>query len=232
MRLPPKAIGFLLLLLVAGACLIPLAFRPTEPKYNGKPLSFWITQHEAYPVDHPLNSEARDAIRATGTNALPFLLKRIEFENASQWKITALRHLPDSLKPPPLVSLFVGNKFQRAMFAAQAIVFLGTNATPAIPHLGKLARDTAHASTADRAIDILMQLGPVAVPELLASYDDTTTGSRVQMLTFVATRNPSPDGAKAVFCKALNDRDPFVRASAHFVLDNINPTLRPDAPGK
>src|SRR5204863_2527633 len=67
----------------------PRSIDSEEPNYKGKPLSDWVLpeafragQHRRTLAgdDLQLSEEANDAIRHIGTNALPYLLKWVQYE--------------------------------------------------------------------------------------------------------------------------------------------------------
>jgi hypothetical protein len=128
---------------VAGALLL---FHNREPRYEGKPLSYWllaIANNEAPPHER---QQAAAAVRHIGPRALPFLLEWIGYkeprwsERIRQWYTTS------TASPPPavfkmltrLVDLLGHNKDCceiRAIAAVDGFVLLGPQAAPAIPKL-------------------------------------------------------------------------------------------------
>jgi hypothetical protein len=79
-----------ILLLLAGLVLAfgvyMLFIRESEPSYKGKPLSFWVEGLNPSPARtnradrSPGVPEAPEAIRQIGSNAIPYLLKWIQYE--------------------------------------------------------------------------------------------------------------------------------------------------------
>src|SRR5580765_1901178 len=107
----------ILLLLLGSVAAITLAFliwpREREPEYDGVPLSGWLNAKENfsasihgipdkalpypnYPVD---GSKSESAIRHIGTNALPFLVRWIQYK-MPLWRrclFGSIRYWPDRL---------------------------------------------------------------------------------------------------------------------------------------
>src|SRR5262245_59418301 len=69
--------------LVVMGVLIAVLSRPAEPEYQGRRLSDWII---IYASERNAREEAKDAISHVGTNALPWLVKWIQYE-PPPWKI-------------------------------------------------------------------------------------------------------------------------------------------------
>src|SRR5437867_3414068 len=122
---------------IAAACLLAALLRPREPVYQGKALSDWLEEvNGAGSLDK--TGPVSNAIRAMGTNALPFLLAHIEHEEpalkihlaklAQKQSLIKLGFLePDPLRSPSL----------------WALKELGADARPLIPDLTKLLDDDA-----------------------------------------------------------------------------------------
>src|SRR5262245_58649713 len=73
-----------LVVVVIFVCLAFLRY-DKEPSYHGRSLSEWLAAYSKHAGDGEGKSgsraeEAREAIRKIGTNGLPFLLKRIQYE--------------------------------------------------------------------------------------------------------------------------------------------------------
>src|SRR2546422_797856 len=90
-------------LLLAGAALVAVSKLSTkgEPAYAGRPLSEWVLLYarlDPVKAGSPATSEAAQAIRHIGTNALPLMVRWIQYE-PPRWKhvlkpIAAKLHLP------------------------------------------------------------------------------------------------------------------------------------------
>ena len=131
---------FLLMLGCVAAVTLAIFIGPREhePEYNGIPLSEWITHYYTDAYD----SQATEAIQHIGTNALPYLVRWIQYEKP-RWK-TSLNHLcaklPSSIqKLPPSRWLVCDKAERRAEFATEAFAVLGSKASPVRFELLRLA---------------------------------------------------------------------------------------------
>jgi hypothetical protein len=178
-------VSALCILLAIG--LVALWPREREPEYNGKPLSVWLALY----ADHPTNwtfaqigghmtmskfqrlpgvpspDEAAEAIRKIGTNALPFLLKWINYEPPA-WKTWSLNtstklqalwrrifHAQKSLTVvtyPPVAKT-------RADSASRAFYLFGREALPAVKRLNEIESDKTHPDASRRAWIALAEIG-------------------------------------------------------------------------
>jgi len=149
----------LLRILLASVASITLAFfiwpREREPEYNGIPLSKWLERCGSTNQAESLAAVA--AIRHIGTNALPFLIRWIQYEPG--WKDTLGRKI---LGWPVLggrrdVQKLIWNMTQyRAITAVNGFRILGSEANPALPELQRLADNAKAPETAIRATQCLI----------------------------------------------------------------------------
>jgi hypothetical protein len=188
-----------LALALSAAILVLLAARiivSTEPKYRGQALSYWIEQHRRFNVlgesplvfhravnlnvyQHPGLYEAKAAIRAIGTPALPYLIEWIRYEPPKlgsrflPWAPLSLRYKVDR-------TFFSQKRANRAEAALQALVVLGTNAAPAIPALAALATKDKNSNNykARRAAITMSRLGPEALPAMLNLWSNCIPGDK------------------------------------------------------
>jgi hypothetical protein len=121
--------------------------------------------------DNPTSLEARKAIRAIGTNALPCLLAWLSAEpdhqptrQALQWAIVRLPNLPMLHS----ARTWAASDPVRLHFEIAAVLFktLGSDAAPATPDLEHLASDPRGRRCAYTATIILSGIGPQALPAL------------------------------------------------------------------
>ena len=155
----------LLLILLAPVASIALAFfiwpREPEPEYNGAPLSEWL---ERYRENKP---QAAEAIRHIGTNALPFLVRWIQYETPG-WR-NFLNHLHTRLlssaqNSRALQWLLDDKADRRAELAVEAFWALGSKASPASDELLRLAlaENPRAPNTQRRATSALMNMTQAA----------------------------------------------------------------------
>jgi hypothetical protein len=93
-------IGAIMITLVAGFCFFLV--RNSEPTYNGKPLSYWVQMYSRLDLGFGDEEKAAAAIRAIGTNALPFLLKWTDYEptKLDEWFGSNYNELPEWMTAP------------------------------------------------------------------------------------------------------------------------------------
>src|SRR5262245_45765376 len=157
------------LFLVAGVALFAAAFvvwprGPKEPVYQGKAITQWID--EAVDVGIFDQTEETDAaMRAFGTNAVPFLLK--EFTRPiSRWRgrlcawVNGCSFFKSRLRTDEA----------RIRVAGLGLMLLETNAAPAVPVLARYLEDPIRGVF---VIDILACQGDAALPYVTAGFTST-----------------------------------------------------------
>lgn len=215
------AVLFCFSLTVVG---ITLTFREDEPRYKGKPLSNWLARYrEAVLSERPFAAaEAEAAIKAIGTNAVPYLLKWLQYRESKEqrWKVDRLRALPAILTRNPLGEwLATDSKETRSLIAMFGFRPLRDEAAATIPELAQLATltDREDDYTARRAIYALASFGDSGVPTLVAALTNSPSLRRVLITEFLgderffgtnrSTRVPP-------LLKCLDDEDHFVAMAA------------------
>src|SRR6266404_2982002 len=76
-------------LVVAGVLVAVFARREREPEYGGKRLSEWVRQYyqpRKYGGSPNADIDASSALRNIGTNALPHLVRWLNYYEAPPWK--------------------------------------------------------------------------------------------------------------------------------------------------
>ncbi len=149
---------------VAGA-ITWLAFpEPPEPVYQGKKLSIWLHPYQAGgmvedPVDRQIWSDSDEAVRAIGTNAIPFLLQRLR--------------ATDSFFSRRLLQLAAKQRFIKIRltpaweFRCEAVIafrVLGASASNAIPEMVDICNHTRSHEVMTHTMEALGNIGPPAVP--------------------------------------------------------------------
>jgi hypothetical protein len=135
------------LILTAVALCLLLAFilyKTMGPFYAGHSLSYWLENSES--------DQARTAIRAIGTNAIPQLLRWISKDiQTSNVKI-------------PSGEVFKVGDVSGYEYALGGFAILGSNAAPALPALVSLMKDRTHQPNAIVAMQALAFIGKPALP--------------------------------------------------------------------
>jgi hypothetical protein len=137
-----------------------------EPEYNGVPLSKWLERYgAAYGEDEP--ARPAGAILQIGTNALPFLLRWIQYE-APGWRKQLDRlyaSLPVSIQNIRLLrALLYDGAERRAELSVRAFSILGSKASSAADDLLRLAlaENPRAPNTQRRATAALMNMTQAA----------------------------------------------------------------------
>jgi HEAT repeat protein len=148
------------LLLVGAGGIALLALRPTElrePVYQGKRLSVWLAERRA--STNPASSSvlgAENALRALGTNALPFLTT---MASSKELPIkSAINHLVQ-----PVFHITNSSAEERRTLAMDGFHFLRKDARSAIPALIKPLND---GESAEAVAFILADIGRDALGPL------------------------------------------------------------------
>jgi hypothetical protein len=144
-----------------------LSFSPSEPAYGGKRLSVWLDELAASdwsrPSD-PRREQSMQAVRAIGTNAIPWLLNEYRRSGSVwQWRLNQLINKQQLIKyrfPD------INHRLTRATLGFQA---LGEIGEPAIPDLLALVE-----ATPGYIPGALAGIGRPAVPALQQCLTNTT----------------------------------------------------------
>ena len=143
-------------LAVLLACIVYLVW-PTEPRYKGRSLSSWLgdcanpfarlysgdfgyggqgAQSAAAQAYAARFAASKEAVKAIGTNAIPFLLKYVQARDTSSGGIWLLL-----LARSPAFRLFYQSEWQKHAMAQAGFMFLSDDARPAVPSLIELTKD-------------------------------------------------------------------------------------------
>src|SRR5262245_1606488 len=115
----------------------------SEPMCQGRPLSKWIMME--------LDDRSAELLRCEiGTNALPFLLQWMKFEE-KEWMLWLRTH-PNLPGATLLIRRFVEEPKMRGNSAAKFCCVLGSEAAGAVTELSNMANDQKHSEVAGRAV--------------------------------------------------------------------------------
>lgn len=185
---------------------------PGEPVWQGKELSQWLTECKS---DNPrdLTESAQKAIRAMGTNALPFLLNMVATtDSRAKMKLRAWAGKGSIIRKWTTPSHYISRISAAAGFEA-----LGKEAAPAAPELIKMLNDE---QTEYPAVLALGAIGQPAVPLLVQTLTNRSAWTRmgaVQALNFMhGAEDAIPD-----LLRCLDDPEPAVRGGAVIALGDM-----------
>jgi hypothetical protein len=185
MRVSRKRIVWIAFIILAALLICIVCFTPPtrqEPVYQGRTLTQWLTRlddGEAFgisssslPTFSRAQTEAADAIRAIGTNALPFLVEDIHshpLEQALRFKLFRLLHMDGfgiGFGRKTYFSSDVTSEDRIRWRAAQGLAALGPLAKPAIPELTRLLFTNYFHSSIKEAAYALAAIGPDGIAVL------------------------------------------------------------------
>jgi hypothetical protein len=215
-----------LLIAAVGVVSLLILSQPSEPIYQGKPLSYWCEQYAAnsFPDSNmELQKQAGIAIRAIGTNAVPTLLRKLQAKDSKiKLKLLYLAQKQD----------FFHIKWKTADFrhyeARQGLLALGPQAKSALPALVGLYSDTKHRSYGPEEYfngkneltaiaQIFASIGPAAadaVPQLVLDTTANNPDLRLNVVFALSQIHARPDLAVPALTKSLRDPSDIVRSIA------------------
>ncbi len=149
---------------------------PREPVYEGKTLSEWLMVNAVTPTgarNSEAEAKATEAVRQIGTNALPLLLKWLDYQRPA-WKDKLQRQLfklPAGLQSRLFRIRFIQNRLfwpdRRPGAAIHGFRMLGEAASPAIPELTRRLNARRPDAPANE-VSALLNIGDSGLPPLLA----------------------------------------------------------------
>jgi HEAT repeat protein len=210
---------FLPLMAVVFAAVAVL--RSRQPHYAGRPLAYWVFQCDD-------DREAEKAVRAIGTNALPFLLDWIS-RGRPPWKENlgrAIRKVYGGLGYGPLGGFYRREEI-RGSRALGAFAMLGETARPAVPELTRRLQDPKF-EVWYSAMQALGRVGKDGVPPLAEALTNQANPFRFRYCALwgleAAGTNASP--AIPAIVKCLDDKDSRIGGNSAMLLGGIG--LQPE----
>jgi hypothetical protein len=197
---------------------------PREPIYQGKTLSQWLLYRGNTDAFISMQDpDSHKAIRAMGTNAIPFLLRWIRYEPPAWSKIWV------SLAPRLYIRVSEDWRLERANAAWVALGCLGAKASPAIPELSRLLETTKSPVMLDRIVYALGCMGEEALPALLPALSNQLIPAREILVAQIGSMNPTgpcEDSTVGALLECLRDSDRIVRRAAAHSLGKLG--LQPE----
>jgi hypothetical protein len=169
---------------IAGIVISAVYFASSrEPSYQGKSLSAWIapfcrqTPTGWYAPAGPQHFEelqpVRRAVSQIGTNALPFLIARLDHREGS-----FLRMVRQLANKQPFPSLKLTDPRVSRIRAIRALAILGPAAQPAVPSLASQLTDP---SLSEHAVYALSGMGPGGMRALIDQFANVGPAGRMQI---------------------------------------------------
>jgi HEAT repeat protein len=193
LKLVQRKIAVVSLALVTILCVCVLLRPPgrNEPVYRGRSLTQWLVRlddGQAYGISSSSmphlsrrQLEAAAAIRAIGTNALPFLMEDIHSApSQNELRFRVQRVLDFALARVSGTRLLLGDVTRKDRVrwrAAQGLAALGPLATPAVPELQRLLLTNYFHSSIKEAAYVLAAVGPEGIEILTNAVGPQTEWS-------------------------------------------------------
>lgn len=198
--------------------------RSDEPMYQGRALSGWLSIYASHGDDVESSSEmteAENAVRNIGTNAIPYLLSWVRYESPI-WRDKLRRRFTDS---PSIQNLIEGSAHRKAGNSIHGFKIVGTNAVSAVPELTVLMCDTNSPMASKRAVLALSGLGVEGFEALASVLSDPQKPNRFRIIWSLRNSAFQVGTNKCLppLIKALSDQDRLVRISATNVLLSMAP---------
>jgi len=181
---------------------------PREPVHQGKALTLWL---EDYTPSG--RQKAAEAVRSTGTNAIPILLKWMRAKLPPR---IVLRFM-DLARKQSLVKIHYVFPVQRNDIAYVSFQVLGTNAASAVPELMNICSESSSLECQEYAALSLGYIGPratVAIPLLLGYFNHTNGSIRFAAVKSVMQIGGDPKLIVPAMRKILNDPENSIRLNA------------------
>ncbi len=182
-----------------------------EPVYQGKSLTAWLEEidYQQSPRDEK-SSNAIEAVRQIGTDALPRLLKMLQARD-SVFKLTAMKFL----NRQKLLKIRIHGADHWKRRARRGLWALGPKAEPAIPILEQqfFSGNDDQGSAA-----VLAAIGPAALPVFEKAMTNGNSQVRQGVLAFWVATNYLHDAAPIIARMVKNDPDYGLRSWAAIVL--------------
>jgi hypothetical protein len=120
------------LIVAALTVVIWKASTPSEPSYDGRKLSVWLDEFLQFPVNQMVdpNTSQVQAVRAMGTNAIPWLLYQLRPSSSTwQWKLNQLLNRQQVIK---FRFADIHQRLSRGTVGFWALGEMGESAIPAL----------------------------------------------------------------------------------------------------
>ena len=188
---------------VIGATALVLSRQSREPEFENQPLSFYLRSLTYSQVR--LERNARDAIRAIGSNAVPHLIDILdarELRFKTWFNEVANQHSFTRFRFPQMAS--------QQIQAAMACQELGPTAAVAIPSLARLIDDP---QLGYWAVAALAEIGPQTFPLLTNALSSPYPSTRFAAVGHLRLMRPR-ERAVPPLLMALNSQDSHMRSLA------------------
>lgn len=187
---------------------VPMWFK-REPRWEGKPLSYWSSQYGSnhWGAGHGslAHREAEEAIRGIGTNGIPFLLSQLRArDSAVMQKLRPYLRLQWRTN-----SFFRDESDEKRRRGAYGLAALGTNAVSAVSDLIEIGSSHPEQDGRYIAVFALRTLGPGAegaIPFLIRCLTNDVFVIRDDAAIALGTIGRQPEVAVPALIQFVEDR--------------------------
>jgi HEAT repeat protein len=209
MRHQPKFYFVVAAVLVAFTVVL-VSVPPSEPRYQGHSLTYWLTICWNYPPTRTPGqvAQAEAAVRKIGTNALPCLLKWIASEVPPlEYRVMAKLPAPGKVKQLLYGLIYKRDKPTPYTLARIGFQLLGENSAPAVPELTKMLNDSNSLLRRQNAAVALASIGTNGLPPLLYALSNSNYPMPNTVVAVVPLiSNVSPVIPLLINCTTNSDR--------------------------
>ncbi|MDB6112064.1 MAG: lyase domain protein repeat-containing protein [Pedosphaera sp.] len=209
--------------------------RPREPMYQAKPLTYWLqgyNQSPRYNQPPPLGSvtesQADEAVRQTGTNAIPTLLRLLVAKES-----VFTRRIVELSQKQHVIKIGYTPAWERTGQAIHAFSCLGASAKAAVPTLITMYEQD-HVGNSRSAIAVALgAIGPAAataVPLLIQGINNTNSWVRLGYIQSLGHLHAEPALVVPALVRALPDPNTRVRCTAVETLGTFGADARQAVP--
>ena len=207
---------------------------PGEPRYDGKPLSFWLEQR--YTIFNGIEisvqkDHADHALDTIGTNAIPTLLGWMKAQDPP-----FKRRLMALLEKQHLVKIRWLSEDDKQNMAVSGFAHLGSAGRDAVPELIRIYERSANAKSGRAfvrrlaVLASLIRIGPAAkdaVPMLAAlPLKDSDAPLRIYAVFLLGKIHSNPEVAVPALIQYHNDPDASVRGAVARALGQFGPDAK------
>ncbi len=213
----PKTRNLIFAVIGSGCLFIFLAIlnatakKQTEPSFQGRPLTAWLSETRITETGGiALSAQAAEAVRAMGTNAIPSLLAKLRSSD-SQLKLRMLM----LYQKQPLLRFHIPTNGERQYAAMRGFRALGLAAKPAFPDIVSLV---LAADDSGQAINSLTEADAETIALLANGLKNPDRKIRLRAVVALAALRQAPTVSLPALTETLKDSDPEVRAQAALAL--------------
>ena len=202
----------IVVVLLSGLIVFLWKHRRSEPVYEGRSLTSWVSDFNRGPAEY---KKAREAILAIGTNSLPVLLSLLR-RPEEPWQNNWIRRI-NRLR---LVRLKPRSSLPYPDQVVSAFIVLGTNARPALPQWDRIFRSSNHGIYAAEAMTLA--LGRETLPYIAAGANDANAMVRSNAAVSLRNLASDPKSVAPLIVRGLADTDAGVRMRARWLADDLS----------